>query len=182
MDLAKRCQEITSMQSKLIKEWKDIDTKLDKKIVMKCTLEKAKFAILSSIHIPPQTSPQANLVAKITVPQSWPSVSKRNSDTWQIGDVKKIWKELFQFDDVDDSILATATAEAESTLLSKQLQCNMWNLPTSQLLLCFQWTEAQCVVCSDEKLEQIISEWKLVFHFNTCHFMEWIYKFSLCLV
>ena len=60
MDLVKRCQEITCLQSKLIKEWKDIDMKLDKKIVQKCTLEKVKFAILPSIHIPPQdisTSP-----------------------------------------------------------------------------------------------------------------------------
>ena len=46
MDLVKRHQEITSLQSKLIKEQKDIDMKLDKKIVTKCTLEKAKFAIL----------------------------------------------------------------------------------------------------------------------------------------
>ena len=50
--------------------------KLDKKIVMKCTFEKAKFAILPSIHIPPEISPQANPVAKITVSQSWPPVSK----------------------------------------------------------------------------------------------------------
>ena len=50
--------------------------KLDKKIVMKCTLEKAKFATLPSIHISPETSPQANTVAKITVSQSWPPVSK----------------------------------------------------------------------------------------------------------
>ena len=50
--------------------------KLDKKIVQKCTLEKAKFAILPSIHIPPQTSAQAHPVAKITVPHSWPLVGK----------------------------------------------------------------------------------------------------------
>ena len=64
MDLVKRCQEITCLQSKLIKEWKDINMKLDKKIVQKCTLEKAKFAIMPSIHIPPQTSAQAHPVAK----------------------------------------------------------------------------------------------------------------------
>ena len=96
------------MQSKLIKEWNDIDMKLDKKIAQKCTSEKTKFAILPSIHIHPKTFAQAHLVAKITVPHSWPLVGKWNSDTWQIGDVKKIWKELFQFDDIDDSILATA--------------------------------------------------------------------------
>ena len=50
--------------------------KLDKKIVQKCTLEKAKFVILSSIHIPPDTPPQAHPVAKITVPHSWPLVGK----------------------------------------------------------------------------------------------------------
>ena len=76
MDLVRRCQEITSLQSKLIKEQKDIDMKLDKKIVTKCTLDKAKFAIFPSIHIPPETSPQANPVAKITVSWSWPPVSK----------------------------------------------------------------------------------------------------------
>ena len=69
------------MQRKLIKEWKDIDMKLDKKIVQKCTLEKTKFAILPSIHIPPETSPQAHPGAKITVPSSWPLVGKCNSDT-----------------------------------------------------------------------------------------------------
>ena len=120
MDLVKRCQEITSLQSKLTKEWKDIDMKLGKKIVTKCTLEKAKFAILPSIHIPHETSPQANPAAKITVSQSWPPVSKWNSDTWPIGDVKKIQKELFQFDDVDDNLLATAAVETESALLSKK--------------------------------------------------------------
>ena len=118
MDLVKRHQEITHLQSKLIKEWKDIDMKLDKKIVQKCTLEKAKFAILPSIHIPPNTSPQAHPLAKNTVPHSWPLIGKWNSDTWQIGDVKKIWKELFQFDDIDDDILANAASEAESTLCS----------------------------------------------------------------
>ena len=106
------------MQSKLIKEWKNIDMKLDKKIAQKCTLEKAKFAILPSIHIPPNTSPQAHPLAKNTVLHSWPQIGKWNSDTWQIGDVKKIQKELFQFEDIDDDILANAASEAESTLCS----------------------------------------------------------------
>ena len=65
MDLVKRCQEITHLQSKVIKEQKNIDIKLDKKIVQKCTLEKAKFAILLSIHIHPNTS-QAHQLAKKT--------------------------------------------------------------------------------------------------------------------
>ena len=50
--------------------------KLDKKIVQKCTLEKAKFAILPGIHIPPNTSPQAYPLAKNTVPHSWPQIGK----------------------------------------------------------------------------------------------------------
>ena len=120
MDLVKRCQQITNLQSKLIKEQRDIDMKLDKKIVMKCSLEKAKFAILPSIHIPAKTSPQPNPVVQITVACSWPPVSKWNSHTQQIGDVKKIWKELFSNDDVDDNILATVAAEAESALLSEK--------------------------------------------------------------
>ena len=64
--------------------------KLDKKTVMKCSLEKAKFAILPSIHIPAKTCLQPNPVVQIAVPHSWPLVSKQNSDTGQIGDVKKI--------------------------------------------------------------------------------------------
>ena len=69
--------------------------KLDKKIVQKCTFEKAKFAILPSIHIPPNTSAQAHQLAKKkTVPHSWPHIGKRNSDTQQIGDVKKNLKRI----------------------------------------------------------------------------------------
>ena len=94
--------------------------KLDKKIVQKCTLEKTKFAIFPSIHILPETSPQAHPVAKMTGPHSCPLVAKQNSDTWQIVDVKKNKKELFQFDDVDDNIVATAASEAESTLFSEK--------------------------------------------------------------
>ena len=120
MDLVKRCWQTTNLQSKLIKEQKDIDMKLDKTIIMKCSLEKAKFALLPSIHIPAKTSPQPSPVVQITVPHSWPLVSKWNSDTQQIGDVKKIKKELFPNDDVDDNILATAAAEAESALSSEK--------------------------------------------------------------
>ena len=75
MDLVKRQQEITCLQSKLVKEQKDFDMKLDMKIVQKCTLEKATFA-MPSIHFPPDTSPQAHPVAKNTVPHSWPLVGK----------------------------------------------------------------------------------------------------------
>ena len=76
MDLVKRHQQITNLQSKLVKEQRDIDMKLDKKIVTKCSLEKAKFVILPSIHIPAKTSPQPNPVVQITVPCSWPPSSK----------------------------------------------------------------------------------------------------------
>ena len=66
MDLVKRHQEITHLQSKLIKECKNIDMQLDKKIVQKCTFEKAKFAMLPSINMPPNTSPQAQQFTKKT--------------------------------------------------------------------------------------------------------------------
>ena len=95
--------------------------KLDKKIVMKCSLEKAKFAILPSIHIPSKTSPHPSPDVQITVPHPWPLVSKQNSDIQQLGDVKKISKELFQYDDLDDHTLVTAAAaEAEYNLLSEK--------------------------------------------------------------
>ena len=66
MDLVKRYQEITRLQSKLIKECKNIDIQLDKKILQKCSFEKAKFAILPSIDMPPNTSPQAQQFTKKT--------------------------------------------------------------------------------------------------------------------
>ena len=127
MDLVKRCQEITHLQSKLIKEYKNIDIKLNKKIVQKCTLEKAKFAMLPSITMPPNTSPQAQQFAKKTVPHTWQHIGKWNSHTQQIGNVKKIRKELFKFDDIDDHILTNAAFEAESRLSSVKWK-NNYNL------------------------------------------------------
>ena len=64
MDLVKRRQEITHFQSKLIKECKNIDIQLDKKILQKCSFEKAKFAMSPSIDMPPNTSPQVQQVTK----------------------------------------------------------------------------------------------------------------------
>ena len=64
MDLVKGRQEITHLQSKLIKECKNIDIQLGKKILQKCHFEKAKFAILPSIDMPPNTSPQAQQFTK----------------------------------------------------------------------------------------------------------------------
>ena len=79
MDLVKRCQEITHLQSKLIKEHKNTDIQLDKKIVQKCTFEKAKFAMLPPINMPPNTSPQAQQFTKNPVHHSWQHVGKQNS-------------------------------------------------------------------------------------------------------
>ena len=106
------------MQSKLIKECKNIDIQFNKKILQKCSFEKAKFAMLPSIDIPPNTSPQAQQFTKNPVPHSWQHIGKQNSDTQQIGNVKKIRKELFKFDDIDDDILANAACEAELKLSS----------------------------------------------------------------
>ena len=118
MDLVKRHQETTHLQSKLIKECKNIDIQLDKKILQICTFEKAKFAMLPSIHMPPNTFPQAQQLTKKPVPHTWQHIGKQNSDTRQISNVKKIRKELFKFDDIDDDILANAAFAAESKLSS----------------------------------------------------------------
>ena len=69
------------------------------------------------ICLPTHLHRPTNLQKK-TVPHTWPHIGKWNSDTQQIGNVKKIWKELFKFDDIDDDILANAASEAESTLSS----------------------------------------------------------------
>ena len=127
MDLVKRHQEITHLQSKLIKECKNIDIQLDKKILQKCTFEKAKFAMLPSINMPPNTSPQAQQFTKKPVPHSWQHIGKWNSNTRQISNVKKIRKELFKFDDIDDDILTNAAFEAESKLSSVKWK-NNYNL------------------------------------------------------
>ena len=51
--------------------------KLEKKIVQKCSFEKAKCAVLPSIHMPPNTSPQAHQLAKKKpVPHTWPHIGK----------------------------------------------------------------------------------------------------------
>ena len=55
---------------------------------------------------------------KKTVPHTWQHIGKWNSDTQQIGNVKKIRKELFKFDAIYDDILANAVFEAESRLSS----------------------------------------------------------------
>ena len=68
--------------------------------------------------MPPNTSPQAQQFTNKTIPHSWQHIGKRNSDTQQIGNVKKIRKELFTCDDIDDDILTNAAIAAESKLSS----------------------------------------------------------------
>ena len=51
-ELMKRCQHITKLQSKLIKEKKLIDLKLDEAIAKQCYLEKTKYQLLPEVVIP----------------------------------------------------------------------------------------------------------------------------------
>ena len=91
-------------------------------------LKKQNFAMLPSINMPSNTCPQAQqFTKKKTVPHSWQNIGKWNSDTQQISNVKKIRKELFKFDDIDDDILANAAFEAESKLSSVKWK-NNYNL------------------------------------------------------
>ena len=77
--------------------------------------------------MPPNTSPQAQQFTKNTVPHTWQHIGKWNSDTQQIGNVKKIRKELFKFDDIDDDILTNAAFAAEAKLSSVKWK-NNYNL------------------------------------------------------
>ena len=51
----KRHQYITKLQSKLIKEKKPIDLKLDEAIAKQCYLEKTKYQLLPEVIIPTMT-------------------------------------------------------------------------------------------------------------------------------
>ena len=77
--------------------------------------------------MPPNTSPQAQQFAKKTVPHTWQHIGKRNSNTQQIGDVRKIRKELFKFVDIEDDILTNAAFESELRLSSVKWK-NNYNL------------------------------------------------------
>ena len=153
MDLVKRHQEITHLQSKLIKECKNIDIQLDKKILQKCHFEKAKFAILPSIDMPPNTSPQAQQFTKKPVPHSWQHIGKWNSDTQQIGNVKKIRKELFKCNDIDDDILTNAAIAAESQLSSVKWKNNYNLCDTYQY-----WTDHNIV--NGQRMRTICCVWR----------------------
>ena len=77
---------------------------------------KSKICYITSNWYSSNTCPQAQQLTKKPLPHSWQHIHKRNSDTQQICNVKKIRKELFTFDDINDDILANAAFEAESKL------------------------------------------------------------------
>ena len=52
MELMRRRLEINKMQSQLIQEKKNLEKKLDMKIMAKCSLEKQKLQLLPSAVIP----------------------------------------------------------------------------------------------------------------------------------
>ena len=60
MELVKRRQEITKIQSEIIKEIKTIDVKLDQNILQKCRLEKRKLKLLPHIEPPVTCLPKLN--------------------------------------------------------------------------------------------------------------------------
>ena len=60
MELVKRRQEITKIQSEIIKELKTIDAKIDQNISQKCRLEKRKLQLLPHIEPPVTCLPKHN--------------------------------------------------------------------------------------------------------------------------
>ena len=68
MELIKRREDITKLQSEIIKELKSIDAKLDSNILQKFQLEKRKFQLLQHVELP--------------VPMfKYPNISPNNSDS-----------------------------------------------------------------------------------------------------
>ena len=88
---------------------------------------KSKICYVTSNWYASQHISTGPTIYKKAVPHSWQHIGKQNSDTQQIGNVKKIRKELFKFDDIDDDILANAAFEAESKLSSVKWK-NNYNL------------------------------------------------------
>ena len=71
MELIKRRQDITKLQSEIIKELKSIDAKLDSNILQEFQLEKRKFQLLQHVQLPVPYIP----ILK------YPRISPNNSDS-----------------------------------------------------------------------------------------------------
>ena len=70
MELIRRRQEITKMQSQLIQEKKSVEQKLDMKLIAKCNLEKEKLQLL-----PNTVTPKMLNTPVAIVPTQKPTVS-----------------------------------------------------------------------------------------------------------
>ena len=127
MELMKRHQYITKLQSELIKEKKSIDLKLDQAIANNATLKK-KYQLLPEVVIPTMTSdvkitkfdktPNTTLYTTPMTPPSTPSKpvicnihTKRPLSDAEKANMKKIWENvvIYNFnDEIDDSQLLMA--------------------------------------------------------------------------
>ena len=122
MELIKRRQDITKLQSEIIKELKSIDAKLDSNILQKFQLEKRKFQLLQHVELPVpyifpwsniQTSPQTILTLKLLQPN--PLVHhvrkpvKRSPPP--VSNPSKVQKELLYKDELSDNDLNAATSK-----------------------------------------------------------------------
>ena len=127
-ELMKRCQHITKLQSKFIKEKKSIELKLDEAIAKQCYLQKTKYQLLPAVVIPTIASnvkitkfdktPATTLYTTPVTPPSTPSnpvicniLTKRPLGDTEKNNMKRIQKNVIIYnfhDEIDDSQLLTA--------------------------------------------------------------------------
>ena len=126
--MMKRCQDITKLQSELIKEKKLTDLKLDEAIAKYCYLETTTYELLPKVVIPTNASnvkftkvnktPNTTLYTTHVTPPNTPSkpiicniLSKRPLSDTEIANMKRIQKDVVNFnfhDEIDDSELLKA--------------------------------------------------------------------------
>ena len=130
-DLTNRRQEISQLQSKLMKEKKVLETTLETKIVNQCNLEGQKMKILQSLQYPVTVNiTPLKSVQRVTthnISQSCPPQSKRCIADIKKDNVNKVRKQLFipratiiyPMDcDIDDEQLLAASQVAEDPTMS----------------------------------------------------------------
>ena len=129
MELIKRRQDITKLQTEIIKELKSIDAKLDSNILQIFRLEKRKFPLLQHVELPvpyvpmlkyPNISPN-NSDAKTPATQS-PSTScvipksvKRSPPP--VSNPSKVQRELLYKDELSDNDLLKAATNIDPATL-----------------------------------------------------------------
>ena len=111
MELIHRRQEITQLQSELIKEKKTCDSKLEINLAQKLKLEKRKLQLLPVIEPPVPTLPKLNTdVTPQTKSPCFIRKVKRSSDS--SSQPSKIRKHLFP-EQMSDNDLLAACSELE---------------------------------------------------------------------